>query len=318
MTEQSEFTAIADIGGDDCQPAIPHIEGRLAPSTLRLLDKPLAERFLYVLEPFSIKYPAFKQVESQAKWMIREPIPKRARGRITYGPRGSGKTTLLESIYNDYYVGGRNFKAVKASLEGVRGTRDVYGRILTALKSPVSMSSTVGDREMIVTKILEEAGTRLLLLDELQDILHATKVEQQRSLSAIKYLMNKLHLHVLAFGTEEAKDALMSDPHLQARFSAIALPGWQANTTLADFLSTYERYLPFPRPSALWRSECLEYLAVIGKGSISSIIERIQNAALHALLADEPSISLPRLQTSIERPDQCGLPERGTSSCLDD
>ena len=274
-----------------------------------MLSRSLAEKVAYVTTDFAIKYPAFKEIASQARWMVSEPRPMRARGLIVCGLKGMGKTTLFEFLRDYYNKGGRKFLAAAATFEGVHGTRDVYGRVLKGLRCPVTTSHSVSDREGIVTTVLEEAGCRLLLLDEVQDIAKAGIGVQKRTCMGIKHLMNRVKTHVIAFGAEDARGALLNDPHLDARFTAVDLPSWEANQALVDFLATYERYLPFERPSGLWEAANVELLAQIGAGSLTPIVTRIRNAALHALANGDSFISRALLESAIDRPETCPLPE---------
>ncbi|MFK3648009.1 TniB family NTP-binding protein [Lysobacter enzymogenes] len=219
------------------------------------------------------------------------------------------KTTLANIInrqYNDRCDLDRPF-VVGISMSGARDARTVYGRILENLGSPARISHRVNDRETLVSRLLRNVGCRLLVLDEVQDIMLGNEREQQRALEGIKFLMNELQMHVLGFGTDKAFQGLASDPHLEARFTESALPGWRADSTLANFLATYERCLPFPEPSHLGREEIVKYMARTGDGILGKIVTRLQNAALAALCEGERSISLSQLEAAAMRPAQCAI-----------
>src|SRR3546814_434691 len=130
---------------------------------------------------------------------------------------------------------------VQISISGIRDARSLYGRILEELGSPARISHRLSDRELLVQRLLRDVDCRLLILDEVQDVLLGSEREQQRALEGIKLLMNELRLPVIAFGTGKAGQGFNADPHLQARFSQLTLPLWKADNTLANFLAAYER-----------------------------------------------------------------------------
>lgn len=289
-------------------PSAP-VPGRLEPTTQAQLDAPLEGRVQHVLQDRLVRYPAFDAVKGQAEWLIYEPRQTRARGIVVSSERGNGKTTLAHIInrqYNDRCESDRPF-VVEISMSGARDARTVYGRILENLGSPARISHRVSDRETLVSRLLRSVGCRLLVLDEVQDIMLGNEREQQRALEGIKFLMNELQMHVLGFGTDKAFQGLASDPHLEARFTEYVLPRWKADSTLANFLATYERCLPLPEPSHLGREEVVKHMAKVGGGTLGKIVTRLQNAALAALCAGERSISMSRIETAVMRPAHCAI-----------
>jgi len=63
-------------------------------------------------------------------------------------------------------------------MSGVRDARSVYGRIMEALGSPARISHRLSDRELLVQRLLRDADCRLLILDEVQDIVLGSEREQ--------------------------------------------------------------------------------------------------------------------------------------------
>ncbi|QWP77216.1 TniB family NTP-binding protein [Lysobacter sp. K5869] len=289
------------------------VSGRLEQATQALLEAPLEARIQHVLQDRLVRYPAFDSVKGQAEWLIYEPRQTRARGIVVSSERGNGKTTLAHIInrqYNDRSNLDRPF-VVEISMSGARDARTVYGRILESLGSPARISHRVSDRETLVSRLLRSVGCRLLVLDEVQDIMLGNEREQQRALEGIKFLMNELQMHVLGFGTDKAFQGLASDPHLEARFTEYVLPRWKADSTLANFLATYERCLPFSEPSHLGREEVVKHMAKVGGGTLGRIVTRLQNAALEALCEGERFITMSRLETAVMRPARCAIRPQG-------
>ncbi|TWI05722.1 TniB family NTP-binding protein [Aerolutibacter ruishenii] len=286
--------------------------GRLHPVAERLTHASDLERAAFVIQDLTIRYPALEQVAGEAEWMIREPRQTRARGLIVCASKDNGKTSLAKLIhdrFNDYHHVDLPC-VLRISMSGVRDARSVYGRIMEELGSPARISHRLSDRELLVQRLLRDVDCRLLILDEVQDILLGSEREQQRALEGIKLLMNELRLPILAFGAEKAGQAFNSDGHLAARFTQFTMPTWKADSTLANFLATYERFLPFKQPSNLAAPDKLAFLAKVGGGILGNVVTRIKNAALTAIVDGSDCITLDLLKTSVKRPTVCLMTPR--------
>lgn len=284
-------------------------EGRLNPKAARMVQAPDPERVAMIISDHTIRYPAFDQVVNQAEWMINEPRQTRARGLVVCAQRNNGKSSLAATIHKMYNQYDRPDlpTAIKVDMTGVRDARSLYGRIMDEMGSPARISHRLSDRELIVQRLLRDVDCRLLILDEAQDILLGSEREQQRALEGLKLLMNKLGLPILAFGTEKAGTGFNGDPHLAARFKEYVLPTWGKNHALASFLATYERLLPLKNASNLASEENLTLLAKLGSGLLGKIVERIQNAALTAIVDGSERITKEHLIKASSRPETCLL-----------
>jgi hypothetical protein len=286
---------------------------RLALPVVNMLPASDGERARAILEDRVILYPALQKVVTEAEWMVHEPRQTRARGLIVCAERGNGKTSMAALIhrrYKDYERTG-NPCALSVSMSGIRDARSLYGRIMEALGSPARISHRLSDRELLVQRLLRDAGCRLLILDEVQDILLGSEREQLRALEGIKLLMNELKVNILAFGTDKADGGFRTDSHLAARFSAFRMPAWVEDESLANFLATYERYLPLRQPSDLASPDKLKVLASVGGGVLGRIVSRIQNAALAAIADGSEAITKEHLVAATTRPAACFLkPEK--------
>jgi hypothetical protein len=282
---------------------------RLHPSAVRMLDRPNNERVRTIIEDKVIIYPAIQHVMNEAKWMILEPRQTRARGLIVCADRGNGKTSLADLIHRKFGDCNRidHPAVLMISMSGARDARSVYGRIMEALGSPARISHRLSDRELLVQRLLIDVDCRLLILDEVQDILLGSEREQRRALEGIKLLMNELHLPILAFGTDRAGRGFSSDPHLAARFTEHTMPTWKAGDVLADFLATYERLLPLQHPSDLASPDKVALLAKVGEGLIGKIVARVKNAALWAIEDGTERITRDLLIRAISLPGSCVL-----------
>jgi hypothetical protein len=91
-----------------------------------------------------------------------------------------------------------------------------YSAILQAIGAPEGGGRLV-DLERIVHQQLKRLGTRLLVIDETNNLVIGTGAAQRKTLAALRRLSNQLDLSLACFGTMEALHALTSDPQVEGR-----------------------------------------------------------------------------------------------------
>jgi hypothetical protein len=143
----------------------------------------------------------------------------------------------------------------------------------------------------LVHKLAEECGLRLIVIDEIQDILIGSLRQQQLALEAIKALMNKLQVSIIALGTPDAKHAMSANKHLRARFEDATLPLWKADAYLAHFLEAFESTLPLRERSCLSSLDTMRCLVKISSGVLAAIVERVARAAALAVESGQEHIT---------------------------
>lgn len=112
----------------------------------------------------------------------------------------------------------------------------LYNGILRAVGAPFSPSTRMDRKQDQVLKLLTNLGTRMLIIDELHNIL-AGKVDQRSLfLNVLKYLSNELRIPLVGIGTKEVLRAVQTDQQLGNRFEPFFMPRWEANKEYAKFL----------------------------------------------------------------------------------
>jgi DNA replication protein DnaC len=258
-----------------------------------LMKLPPRSRIDHALREIVVRHPAVNSALSYANWLLFEPKRTRPKGLHVIGPIGSGKSTLGALIENTLApTSTSNAKGiVSISMTGLTTMRAVFGRILESLNGPVLASQRTPDRELATLRVLRNIGCRMLILDEVQDVLKRSPAEQRRALDAIKFLMNEMKLPIVALGSEDSERAFGEDRHLSARFKTFRLPVWKQDDVFADFLHSLEMRLPLRRPSALTTKAAMSFLIKESKGSLDGIMTSIRDATVHAILSGEERIT---------------------------
>lgn len=216
----------------------------------------------------------------------------RARGLVVSGVGGSGKTMIANAVLRRYpeQDGTESTNAVqpvvRITMTNAREASKIFSRTLRALGCPHIASYTNDEREELVIELLRIAGARMLIIDEIQDLLKRSARQMENAFEGIKYLMNEAGIAVLALGTEHAQQAMMREEHLVTRFRSIKLPLWRAGPLLANFLDELESCLPLPDRSRLSTPGIQRLLVKTSKGRLDLIVERVVFAAALAIEED--------------------------------
>ena len=249
-----------------------------AANAMGLSDDERAERML--IDRFILHErlrPIFKHVE----FLRFAPRKMRASGLVVSGPPGSGKSMLAEAIRRRYpqlpATDGAPATApiLYIGMTGAKEAKQIYERILENLGIP---DLYVGSRrERMTLKVCRQAQVKLLMLDEIQDVLSSTD--------------RQMSLPVVALGTEKAKQAMSQDPHLDARFTYRELPTWTQGKHLDSFLITLERLLPLKLASNLSAPENTRLLVETSKGILDDIVKLVTYAGAYAIEKGEEKVT---------------------------
>ena len=77
-------------------------------------------------------------------------------------------------------------------------------------------------------RLLRAAGVRMLVIDELHNVLGGRGDRRREFLNLIRFLGNELRIPLVGVGTREAYLAIRSDAQLENRFAPFILPRWEA------------------------------------------------------------------------------------------
>jgi len=272
----------------------------LSPDTRKIAQQDDKERLAFLAEDRWIDYPRAKHILATLESMIKCPPRTRMPGLLIHGESNIGKSMIIQKFLrkhppNGFEQGGTHLKLDVLAIEmpAVPQERRLYGQILLALHAPYRPSDRLASVELTALTLLERISPKVIIVDEIHNLLAGTAREQRAALNLLKFLSNRLHCAIVVLGTQDAVLAMQTDPQITSRFPGIELARWRANETLRGFLAGFERQLPLRKPSRLADSRAMiEAVMSLSGGITGQITGLLTKAAQAAITQERETISV--------------------------
>jgi Bacterial TniB protein len=283
--------------------------GHLRPETRELAALPAAERVARLKGDRWIGYGrASLALDKLDRLFRQEPGRVRPSNLLIIGPTNNGKTMIAEKF--------RRAHPARTSDDGEREIVPVlmvqmpaeptvarfHGALLAALNTPVGGHGSSQRKEAFALRLLREVGTRLVIIDELHNLLAGTARRQRELLNLLRYLGNELRIPIVCLGTKDAYLAVRTDDQLENRFHPFLLPRWEDDAELGRLLVSFEAMLPLCEPSHLGSPAMRALVIRHSEGTIGEVAMLLVQAATTALLAGRERIDAASLETADYQP----------------
>lgn len=273
-----------------------------------LFKTPL-ERIKKAQDKVWIPYPKALKILNELEMAFMEKSNNRMQHLAIVGESTNGKTTILEhfmGLHPPVLKDGQNhIPIVYFSAPIAPSSNILYEKILDALNVPYLTTESSSRKEKQVQNILHALGTKMIIIDEMQDIYHGEVREQTKFLSALKQLGTNAQVSIIAAGVPEVQRTLSSEPQIARRFDTLRLNIWEPNDDFASLLVSFEKTLPLQEPSRLNRKVLVEEIHFMSEGIIGEVAKILTKATIYALQNNKESIDLEILNSiEYERPSK--------------
>jgi ATP-dependent Clp protease ATP-binding subunit ClpA len=253
------------------------------------LELPDNERIDHINSEHWIGYSRATQIFDRMEYLLNFPRKHRMPNLLIVGDTNNGKTMIVERFQQKHmaYDNGEG-DAITLPVLVIQAppTPDesrLYDEMLETLAAPFKASEKPSKKLFQIKHILRQTSTRILIIDEIHNIIAGSSSRQRAFLNVLKNFCNDLQMPLVGVGTEDAFNAINTDPQLSNRFEPMALPRWKNNEEYLRLLASYELMLPLRKPSKLIESSLAEKVLFMSEGiigEISNILCRSSEAAI--------------------------------------
>jgi hypothetical protein len=271
---------------------------------------PDSERVMRIRADRWIGYPrataALERLEALLNWPRKQRMPN----LLIIGPTNNGKSAVIEKFLRAHRAVGGDADRESVPIVAVQMPSDpsinrFYAMLLAAFGAPLRPRMRTQELEHQALALLRAVGTRILIIDELHNILAGPTRLQLEFLNLIRFLGNELKIPIVGVGTKEAYLAIRSDSQLENRFEPVALPVWQEGNDLRSLLSSFAASYPLRRPSVLGTENVARYLLARSEGTIGELAQLLRAAATAAIESGTEAITAQTLTLAhYESPSQ--------------
>jgi len=166
-----------------------------------------------------------------------------------------------------------------------------YVALLAAMGAPLRPRPRLPEMEQLALALLRKVGVRMLVIDELHNVLAGNSVNRREFLNLLRFLGNELRIPLVGVGTRDAYLAIRSDDQLENRFEPMMLPVWEANHDCCSLLASFAASLPLRRPSSIATLDMARYLLTRSEGTIGELAHLLMAAAIVAVESGEEAIN---------------------------
>lgn len=269
----------------------------LAQADLELSDEKRIER---INSDRWVGYSRAKSILDKMDALFARPRSSRMPGMLIVGGTNQGKTTLLNRFCAKHPVVDRpgaehvEMPVVKIQCPPGPDESRFYTALLDALyqSDSSSLRTHPAEKHRQAKRIMEKVGTRVLILDELHNILAGPSHRQRYFLNVLKYLSNDLRLPLIAAGTADALNAITTEPQLSNRLVPVALPRWEDGDEFLKLLGSLEKMLPLRNPSKLRGASLAAEIFSLSEGVLGEAVSLVTQAACEAVSTRQECITL--------------------------
>ncbi|NJD33674.1 MAG: AAA family ATPase [Betaproteobacteria bacterium] len=261
----------------------------LRPESAEYLERPNAERIRYIQSPHWIGYPRGKEILGKLEELLNYPKSHRMPNLLIVGDTNNGKSMLVQrfcQMHPPDDTPKRDAATVPVlwvESQPVPDEARFYNAILELLFVPHKPTERADRKQFQAVKLMKAVGLRMLIIDEIHNLLAGSMAKQRIFLNVIKYLGNTLEIPIVGVGTREAFRAIQTDPQLSNRFEQTVLGRWTNNEDFLRLLATFERLLPLRNASNLVENALADTVYAMSEGYIGEISKVLVKAAVAAV-----------------------------------
>lgn len=281
----------------------------LLPEASDALDLPIDERVAFARRDLWIGYPAATRALGAIEDLLVHPRVARMPCLLLAATSNNGKSTVLRRFRLDHpMVAGPEEKpylpVVVMDMPETPTEANFWGGLLLGMRIAHRVTAPPAWKKQQALQAMRALHCRMLVVDEVHNLLQSTTPQQRHMLALLKNLSNELMLPIVAAGTADAVVALRTDPQLGSRFEVAALPKWTLSAELLRLLASWEQLLPLREASGLATKGNALALFERAGGTIGAMSRLVKAATVKAIRSGTERITPDLIATAPYAPLQ--------------
>lgn len=234
---------------------------------------------------------ALERLETHYAWPSKQRMPN----LLLVGPTNNGKSMIIEKFRRLHpptsHPEREQVPVLAVQMPTEPSVSRFYVALLAALGAPLRPRQRVAELEQAVLGLLRAVNVRILVIDELHNVLAGRADTRREFLNLLRFLGNELRIPLVGAGTQEAYLAIRSDDQLENRFEPLTLPRWEPGEEARSLLASFAASFPLRRPSPIATEDMTRYLLARSEGTIGELTHLLTDAAVAAIESGEEAIN---------------------------
>ena len=261
----------------------------------RVARLPAEERLRHVRADRWIGYSRASDAVSRLETLYEWPGKQRMPNLLLIGPTNNGKSMIIEKFRRAHppvsHPDHETIPVLVVQMPSEPSVTRFYVALLAAMGAPLRPRQRLAELEQATLTLLRAGGVRILVIDELHNVLAGPGNVRREFLNLIRFLGNELRIPLVGVGTRDAYLAIRSDDQLENRFEPFTLSRWEPNEEACSLLASFATSFPLRRRSGIATVEMARYLLTRSEGTIGELTHLLTDAAAAAIDSGEEAIN---------------------------
>jgi len=265
----------------------PHVLDKVK-KILELSDE---ERIYFLREEKWINYPLASDILDKMDTLIKYPRKSRMPNMLLVGETNNGKTSIINRFLqkNPPIRNHENVETTKIPVTAIQAPlnanlSDFYSSILKQFAVPYRNTDKTAKKQQQIEHYFNLCGLKILIIDEIHNILGAPIARQTMFMNALKTMSNDLKISIVLAGIKDALHATNTNNQISNRFKPVFLTKWQLSRDYLSLLASIEMTLPLRQRSNIAQNkEIAHKILDLSEGYIGEMLDLLISASEYAI-----------------------------------
>jgi hypothetical protein len=233
-------------------------KNHVLPDVQKALSLPNEERIYFLREEKWINYTSAKSILDKMDTLMKYPRKSRMPSMLLVGETNNGKTSIINRFLHKNPPIRNNKKAETTKIPVIAiqappggSLSELYTNILNQFAVPFKNTDKIAKKQQQVEHYFGLCGLKILIIDEIHNILSGPVAKQTIFMNTLKTLSNDLQISIILAGIKDALHATNTNTQINNRFKPVFLTKWQLDREYLSLLASIEMTLPLKQPSAI-------------------------------------------------------------------